>query len=71
MPPLASYATVNDVEFASTHCANNVTFEHTTVEPPAYAEPLPSATVFQPKNVYPLRVGVTDDNVTDEPDAHT
>ena len=68
---MASYATVYDVEFASTHCANNVTFEHTAVDPPAYADPEPSAAVFQPKNVYPLRVGTVDDNVTDEPDEHT
>ncbi len=28
------------------------------------------STALQPRNVYPVRVGTTDDNVTVEPDVH-
>ena len=53
-----------------THCAYNVTFEHTADDPAAYTVPEPFADVFQPVNAYPVRVGVTVDNTTVEPAVH-
>jgi hypothetical protein len=51
------------------HCAYRVRSAQDANEPPAYAVPVPSAAVFHPKNVYPVRVGAVVDSVT-FPDVH-
>jgi hypothetical protein len=51
------------------HCAYNEIFEAgiVTAALDAYEVPEPFAAVFQPVNVYPERVGATDDTVVAEP----
>ena len=66
-PPLASAVLnakrfwISGLTYVVFHWAYNVTLpDGVMVEPVAYAVPLPSLAVFQPLNVYPVRVRLLD-----------